>query len=200
MVDGSKMWIEAVNVFGKWLTGLAAIGAVGVSLFQYLDQRKDEIAQRDLEIVTQDRQSKQKFLDKQFELYTEAITVVSRLATRGEYEGREKDRDRFWQLYWGELGMVEDLQVERAMIQVGIALSASEALIASEAPGAGLAQKTDLAQKTSEAPEASEVPNAKDALEKSSLDLSRCISKSIEVNWGVKLKTGICPYSDKNAN
>ena len=105
------MWIEAANVIGKWLTGFAAVGAVGVSLIQYMGQRNDEIAQRDMEIVVLDRQSKQKFLDKQFELYTEAVIVVSRLATGSEYEGREKDSIRFWQLYWGELGMVEDGQV-----------------------------------------------------------------------------------------
>ncbi len=64
VIGGLNMWIEAANVIGKWLTGLAAVGAVGVSLIQYIDQRTEEIAQRDREIVVLDRQSKQKFLDK----------------------------------------------------------------------------------------------------------------------------------------
>ncbi len=122
------MWIEAANVIGKWLTGLAAVGAVGVSLIQYMGQRSDEIAQRDREVVVLDRQSKQKFLDKQFELYTETVIVVSRLATGGEYEGREEDSIRFWQLYWGELGMVEDGQVEQSMKSAGDALNAQGSL------------------------------------------------------------------------
>ena len=147
------MWIEAANVIGKWLTGLAAVGAVGVSLIQYIDQRTDEI-------VVLDRQSKQKFLDKQFELYTEAVIVVSRLATGDEYDGRKEDIIRFWQLHWGELGMVEDGQVAQAMAAAGKALGEERSL---------------------------KVP---------SLDLSRCISKSIEVNWGVKLVTEECPYSN----
>ena len=147
------MWIEAANVIGKWLTGLAAVGAVGVSLIQYIDQRTDEI-------VVLDRQSKQKFLDKQFELYTEAVIVVSRLATGDEYDGREEDIIRFWQLHWGELGMVEDGQVAQAMAAAGKALDEKRSL---KAP---------------------------------SLVLSRCISKSIEVNWGVKLVTEECPYSN----
>ena len=154
------MWIEAVNVIGKWLTGLAAVGAVGISLLQYMGQRDDEIEQREREVVVLDRQSKQKFLDKQFELYTEAVIVVSRLATGGKYASRDEDASRFWQLYWGELGMVEDGQVARAMVKVGTALDSNGNL---------------------------ELP---------SLHLSRCISKSIEVNWGVKLDTEDCPYSN----
>ena len=156
----AKMSAEVLNVIGKWLTGLAAIVTAGVALWQYLDQRKFEIDTRQMEIVALDRQSKQKFLDKKFELYTEVVALMSRLAASAEYQDREADRDRFWQLYWGELGMVEDSQVERAMKAAGDALTATGDLT---------------------------FP---------SLHLSRCISKSIEVNWGVKLETGACPYSD----
>ncbi len=154
------MWIEAANVIGKWLAGFAAIGTAAVGLAEYLGQRDLEIEQKQLEVEALDRRSKQKFLDKQFELYTEAVIVVSRLATGGEYEGRVIDSNRFWQLYWGELGMVEDGQVAQAMKAAGDAL------------------------------------NAKDSLKVPSLNLSRCISKSIEVNWGVNLATEDCPYSN----
>jgi hypothetical protein len=154
------MWIEAVNVFGKWLTALVAVVTAAVGVAQYLDQRDLEIQQKVLEVAALDRQSKQKFLDTQFDLYTEAVAVVSRLATGAEYENREKDQIRFWELYWGELGMVEDRQVAQAMVKAGEALK------------------------------------KKNSLEVPSLHLSRCISKSIEANWGVKLETEACPYSN----
>lgn len=167
------MWIEAANVVGKWLTALAAVVMAAIALFKYLDQRDLEITQRGLEIDQKrlevealDRKSKQKFLDTQFTLYTEAVSIVARLATgKAAYEGREKDLARFWELYWGELGMVEDRLVAQAMIGVRDALRVNDAA------------------------------NRIKELETASLHLSRCVSKSIEANWGVRLQTGRCPYA-----
>ncbi len=44
---------------------------------------------------------------------------MSRLTTNPAYPGRDRDLTRFWQLYWGDLGMVEDPGVARAMIALG---------------------------------------------------------------------------------
>jgi hypothetical protein len=53
--------------------------------------------------------------------YRDACNVTASLATarrRGDPE-EEKARARFWQLYWGELAIVEDKEVERAMVAYG---------------------------------------------------------------------------------
>jgi hypothetical protein len=64
-------------------------------------------------------------LERQLKLYTEATQVVAIIATSDNREKLREATDRFWQLYWGELAMVEDRQVEKAMKQLGDALSSS---------------------------------------------------------------------------
>ncbi len=49
--------------------------------------------------------------------YVEAMETVGKIAT-SESPAKE-DLDRFWQLYWGRLGSVEDSQVDRAMVLFG---------------------------------------------------------------------------------
>lgn len=116
------MRLEVFDVLGKWLIGLAAVATVGVSAWKYFEQRKQQIDLNRLEVEALNRQSKQMFLDKQFELYTEAVAVASRLAIGGYYGRRDTDHARFLQLYWGELGMVEDSHVATAMVKFKSAL------------------------------------------------------------------------------
>lgn len=59
------------------------------------------------------------FLEKQLELYAEAARVCARIASA------ERDNDaiaRFWELYWGELALVENREVEAGMVSFGQAL------------------------------------------------------------------------------
>lgn len=65
------------------------------------------------------------FLDRQLTLYTEASQVAAIIATSDRAPERQKAIDRFWRLYWGELALVEDRDVEAAMVAMGSALNAS---------------------------------------------------------------------------
>jgi hypothetical protein len=99
------------------------------------------------------------FLDKQAALFFEAVPIVSRLAiaaTPDEID--EKDERRFWQLFWGELGMVEDVNVARSMDLFGRSLQAFR----------GKGDIVCAAQRKS-----------------ISLTLSHCVRKSLGENWGV---------------
>ncbi|MCH8090747.1 MAG: hypothetical protein IID53_16525 [Proteobacteria bacterium] len=168
------MSIKEWEVVIKGVGAVAAIGTVLYGLLVYLDQRGNQITNRRLEIdqkVLENqalvRKSKMIFLKKQFELYIEAVSVVSRLANTNHYENRKDDLQRYWQLYWGDLGMVEDPKVEQAMIAVGKILMTED--------------KSPLADKMSR-------------LKNASLDLSHCVSKSLEASWGVQFPTRRCKY------
>jgi hypothetical protein len=63
------------------------------------------------------------FLELQLKLYTEAALVTGKIATAS---GTQQDVDRFWQLYTGELALVEDPEVAKAMIAYGEALKANK--------------------------------------------------------------------------
>ncbi len=58
------------------------------------------------------------FLEMQLRLYTEAAQVTSRIATSGD----QATIGRFWELYTGELALVENREVAQAMIAFGDAL------------------------------------------------------------------------------
>jgi hypothetical protein len=59
------------------------------------------------------------FLQKQLELCFEATEIVGRLASEIDAEEWEKLRLSFWRLYWGPLSIVEDREVEAAMVKLG---------------------------------------------------------------------------------
>ncbi|MGH6916811.1 MAG: hypothetical protein ACREJ0_03810 [Geminicoccaceae bacterium] len=118
----AEIWKLVISSFGV----IATVGGLLYGVWTYFDQRNDqikqrglEIEQRGLEIEALQRESKKKFLDKQFDLYVDVVSTVSRLTTNPAYDGREQDLARFWQLYWGDLGIVEDRGVEKAMVALG---------------------------------------------------------------------------------
>ena len=106
---------------------------------------------------------KKSFLEKQAELYFEVVPLVSKLANSESPDLIEKeDESRFWHIFWGELGMVEDADVARAMDLFGTSLNAFQGRIDNE-------------------------PCAKQR-KAISLMLSHCVRKSLGDNWGVQLQ------------
>ena len=64
------------------------------------------------------------FLELRQKRYTEAIQAASILASQKFHTPDEIDaaRKRFWELYWGELSLVEEADVETAMVKLGASL------------------------------------------------------------------------------
>jgi hypothetical protein len=57
-------------------------------------------------------------------LYARACRAADRLAASKHPDDVRLDRQEFWELYWGEMGVVESRDVEGAMVRVGRALEA----------------------------------------------------------------------------
>jgi hypothetical protein len=81
---------------------LAAIGA-GFGLYEYVDGVQ--------------RESKRPYWERQVALYFDATSAAATLATSGDEPERKKAAAEFWRLYWGPLAVVEDPQVEAAMVE-----------------------------------------------------------------------------------
>jgi hypothetical protein len=77
--------------------------------------REDEQKRKETEAAL--REARKPFLQRQQELYFEAATLASKLSTLDLGTEREAARKRFYQLYWGELSVVEDELVEKAMVR-----------------------------------------------------------------------------------
>ena len=67
------------------------------------------------------------FLKRQLDLCFEAVATTSRLATSSHGADWEKARNRFWELYWGELAVVENAAVALTMVKFGAALKKFQA-------------------------------------------------------------------------
>ncbi len=72
------------------------------------------------DVETRNLEARKQYLTRQLELYTEATRAAAKLATSNQ-DSREfaAAKQRFWELYWGELSMVENAEVETAMKWMG---------------------------------------------------------------------------------
>jgi hypothetical protein len=153
------MWDSVI----KNISVLTAVATLVGGAIAFFVQRGDEIQQRVLQAQVNERESKRVFLDKQAELYFEVVPLVSRLANIESADLiKKEDESRFWHIFWGELGMVEDADVARAMDLFGASLNAFQGRVSND-PCA----------------------NKRKAI---SLMLSHCVRKSLGDNWGVKLQ------------
>jgi hypothetical protein len=94
-----KLWVDCAQL----LTILATIG--GIALTFYLSQD------------TRARELRKPYEEKQLNLYLEAAKIAARMG-KDVGDNRPIDqtvKDRFWELYWGELPFVESPEVRALM-------------------------------------------------------------------------------------
>jgi hypothetical protein len=119
--------------FDHWLKFLSIIGAIGSfvwGVWVWQDKAEKERAQARFDAAryaeTRRVEAMKPFLDKQLVLFTEATQVASYIANAPSREGAAKQIERFWQLYWGELALVERGNVAKAMIAFGNGLNSGQ--------------------------------------------------------------------------
>ncbi len=103
---------ERVEQGLKTIGVLVAIAGFVWGVYQYFDKRGLEIENARVEAA-------RPFLERQLALYTDASRVAAVLATSEDTAERTAAAKRFWELYWGELALVEDKRVEKAMVDFG---------------------------------------------------------------------------------
>jgi hypothetical protein len=113
---------ESTEIILKWIGTLVAVAGLLWGITSFLITSRIQAETRQLE-------ARKPFLDRQLTLYTEATQNASILATSVDPDAIEKARQRFWELYWGELAMVENGGintnkggVESAMVAFGSCL------------------------------------------------------------------------------
>lgn len=71
-------------------------------------------------IQVQQIEASKPFLEKKLEWCEEAVEMASSIANaKGDSQDQEQ---RFWELYWGVMGLVENQDVLKAMVEYGQAL------------------------------------------------------------------------------
>ena len=110
----------------KIVSPLLAIAAFFWGIYTYRDAERQQLEQVSIEAAriaeTRRIEATRPFLDKQLSLYTEATRVTAIIATSTISSEVEAATLRFYELYWGELALVERGKVVQAMIKFREAL------------------------------------------------------------------------------
>ncbi len=134
---------------------VVTLGGLALGVANYLETARKDAETRSLE-------ARKQFLARQLELYTEATRAAAKLATsKADSPEFRQAGSRFWELYWGELSMVETRQVEAAMVEMGNCLN-------DRCSGCELE------------------PKLKPNLEQCSLALAHACRRSLAESWGVQ--------------
>jgi hypothetical protein len=119
--------------FDQWLRFASIAGAIASfvwGVWVWKDHADKERNQARLEAAryaeTRRVEAAKPFLDKQLALFTEATQVASRIANASSRASAARQIERFWQLYWGELALVERGDVAKAMIAFGEGLDGQQ--------------------------------------------------------------------------
>ena len=99
---------------------LLSIVTIAIGIWQYADK--------------QAQANRKPFLQKQLELVFEASDTVALLATTSNDGEWLKAHARFWTLYWGPLGIVENQAVVHCMVQAGRIIGEPGLNVAPELP------------------------------------------------------------------
>ena len=115
--------------FLKLLGVLGAVASFIWGVWVWRDKSHKELDQqiREAKQLAESRrvEATKPFLERQLKLYTEASQVAATIATSDNSAEVKKATKRFWELYWGELALVENKEVESAMVKLGEAMGAN---------------------------------------------------------------------------
>ncbi|UEM09147.1 hypothetical protein J4G43_030920 [Bradyrhizobium barranii subsp. barranii] len=152
--------------------GPVAVVVVGAAwaAFTWIAQRSDQAGREETRQAEAARvairESQKPFLEKQLAFYFEAAKATAALSTRDPKDQEwASARKRFWELYWGELGVVESPQIASGMVAFGQTLRELEKCVDDGKTCDGLQRP----------------------LTGASLALAHSIRESIEAGWGYRL-------------
>jgi hypothetical protein len=106
-----------------WWPIITAVALAAWVIFKWIDTQRSLAHNRRLEVEKQAQirgfELQKPFLDEQLKLYFETAKVVGNLATLDQNDPKWREAlQRFDELYWSELSMVEQSTVESAMVRL----------------------------------------------------------------------------------
>ena len=107
------------------ITPIIAVITVLFGIYQYTDSQQKSL-EREYQLKKIDRQ--EQAFEEKVALYKETRQILSFLSTYNEFESAlfESKKNRFWELYWGDLAAVESREIESIMVRFGQLLTKLE--------------------------------------------------------------------------
>ncbi len=178
------------DVIFKWFGLLVVLGSAWWTVHKYREDRSNEAMQ--LEAARTKEQNAFVF-QHQATLYFDASRAAATLATSNDGKALKDAGERFRQLYWGELVVVEDRRVELAMIAFQrclISKAKDKGADCERSPVNQRGQSIDIEKLNAEVP-----PTLQDL----SLEIGACMRTALQQGRGIsfgKVEPAIttCPY------
>lgn len=127
-LERERLRFERQGIVFRYAAVLGAVATFIWGAFQYFhDSKRDrakQLAEQENATSVQKIAASQPFLERQLSLFEEATQTAAFIATVPDSPERPKKLERFEQLYWGELALVEHGPVESAMVRFRTALKA----------------------------------------------------------------------------
>jgi hypothetical protein len=177
---------EFDNLF-KLITTLGGLGAFLWTVYTWRDKSRKELEASAAETMrtnlTRTVEATKPFLERQLQLYTDATRAAAVIATTEDEHELGSAVERFMQLYSGELALVENEELAKAMkdFRHGVRGILATATISGEADLAVSAPRELVHQ---EAPIKQE-PYAREGMQMLSLNLAHACRKSLAKSWHV---------------
>jgi hypothetical protein len=103
----------------KFVGAMITLATVAIGVFQYLSSRQNEF--------------RKTFWSEQLGMYRKASSAAAAIAIAADIDSVKAERKVFWNLYWGELSIIEHPEVKDAMVGFGRQLTEVEEKRASTA-------------------------------------------------------------------
>ncbi len=100
------------------ITPIIAVITVLFGIYQYTDSQQKSL-EKEYQLKKIERQ--ERAFEEKAQLYKETRQVLSFLSTNNDFESTifESKKNRFWELYWGDLAAVESRKIEAIMVRFG---------------------------------------------------------------------------------
>ncbi len=119
----SSEWNQRVGRYLPLATAFVAVAGMSLGVWQFNVGRRDAVM----------REVARPFWENQLEIYVQAATAAAEVAVETDPTKSKEAQVKFWTLYWGPMGCVEDVtlasaskekgfEVEAAMVDFGKAL------------------------------------------------------------------------------
>jgi hypothetical protein len=95
-----------------WLKGIGAVVVIASLVITYLEYRWKRIADK----IASEKEYQLRLYEARKPLYGDACRIAANLATGESFDTKGQSLQRFYELYYGELCLVEDTTLEQAMI------------------------------------------------------------------------------------
>lgn len=152
----------------------------GVYIWRDKSLKELDAARFDAERVRETRQveATKPFLERQLTLYNSATKTAAIIAKSNDQSELHTAVECFWRLYWGELALVENREVEAAMVELGKLVPTFETAMVE-------VQKTGLKSEESQQLR-KENEMIREKLQQLSLRLAHACRHSLDKSWGIK--------------